>query len=230
MRARQASAQSRGRPVPPLLRGVLWVLFSGVLVLRHVRSLRRRPIWNWLRAAALLGACALTAGTTGWWRLPGLTLALAAVLLSRTKDPDSERRIQRMHGADYLLNGGEWVGPAAPGGSAPLAPREALYLLIRNDQLLLVPRDGESAVRHAVSMEEIEQITVDGSPYVPIYVSEAKQPPVREIEVDRHAESELRLALRSGDSLRFAYCGAFHRHLAETAAHAIFSVRSAARA
>lgn len=194
--------------------------------LRELRILRRRPAWNWLRAGAFVAAGLATIATTGWWRLAGAGLALLALLIAKTKDPDAERRIQRMHRADYLLNGGEWAGSSNAATSAALAPRTGLYLLIRDRHLLLVPRNRNGELHRAVALAEVERVLVDGEAYVPTYVSEAKQPPVRDREVDRHAESELKLTLRSGESLLFVYRGAFRQHLAASAAHAVFSVRN----
>ena len=199
---------------------------SLVRALRKLRILRRRPAWNWLRGGAFVAAGLATIATTGWWRLAGPGLALLALLLARTKDPDAERRIQRMHRADYMLNGGEWAGSSNAAMSAALAPRTELYLLIRDRHLLIVLRHRNGELHRAVALAEVERVLVDGRAYVPTYVSAAKQPPVREREVDRHAESELKLTLRSGESLLFVYRGAFRQHLAASAAHAIFSVRN----
>lgn len=203
-------------------------MFASSLVqaLRKLRILRRRPVWNWLRAGAFVAAGLATIATSGWWRLAGPGLALLALLLAKTKDPDAERRIQRMHRAEYMLNGGEWAGSSNAAMSAALAPRTELYLLIRDRHLLLVPRNRNGELHRAVALAEVERVLVDGGAYLPTYVSEAKQPPVREREVDRHAESELELTLRSGESLLFVYRGAFRQHLAASAAHAIFSARN----
>ena len=172
---------------------------------------------------ALLAVAALAAlAAAGWWKVLAAVPAVAGVLLGRIRDPDRERRIQRMHGAEYLLNGGEW---RRAGG---LGPGLAAYLLLRDVHLMVVPRASEGDVEAAVRVDAIDSIRVDGVPYRPVYVSEAKQPPVREKEVDRHAVSELVLELRAGDWWRFRYRGAFATHMAETAAHAIFSVRAAA--
>lgn len=197
-----------------------------VRAVRKLRILRRRPGWTWLRAGAFAAAAVATFATTGWWRITGICLALLALLLAKTRDPDAERRIQRMYCAEYMLNGGEWAGSSNAATSAALAPRTKLYLLIRDRHLLLVPRDRNGALHRAVALADVERVLVDGGAYVPAYVSEAKQPPVREREVDRHAESELKLTLRSGESLLFVYRGAFRQHLAASAAHAIFSIRN----
>jgi hypothetical protein len=74
-----------------------------------------------------------------------------------------------------------------------------------------------------------QRIEVGGELYVPTYVSEAKDPPVREKAVDRKAATEMTLALADGARLGFRYRGAFHKHLAETAAHGIYSVRAGLR-
>ena len=101
-----------------------------------------------------------------------------------------------------------------------------LHLLLRGPHLLLVPSERGGEIHSVVRIDAIERILVDGRDYLPVYVSEAKQPPVREREVNRHAISDLVLEMRETLPLRFLYRGAFAGHLAETAAHAIYSVRS----
>ena len=145
--------------------------------------------------------------------------------LRGTADPDRERRLQRVLGAEYLLNGGEWAGGKRDRGRHQLETGTPLYLLLRGPHLLLVPREGGGEVHSAIRVDGIERIQVNGREYVPVFVSEAKQPPVREREVDRHAVADLVLERRSGEPMRFRYRGSFARHLAETAAHAVFSVR-----
>lgn len=209
-----------------VLRGLLAFGSPLVQAARKLRILRRRPAWNWLRAAALLGAGLGLIATTGWWRLACLAFALLALALAKTRDPDSDRRMQRLHRAEYFLNGGEWAGSSSEAVTAALAARTKLQLLIRDRYLLLVPQDQNGEVHRAVALADVERVLVDGNVYVPVYVSEAKQPPVREREVDRHAESELKLVMCSGETLLFVYRGAFHQHLAATAAHAIHSARN----
>ena len=209
-----------------ILRVSLAALFSAILVLPGLRALRRKRAWNLLRVAALAIAASLAVFSAGWWRLVALVLALLALVLRRTADPDRERRLQRMHGAEYLLNGGEWGGTAGAAGSRGLPAGTCLHLLLRGPHLLLVPRNRRGEIHTAVRIDAIERILVDGRDYLPVYVSEAKQPPVREREVNRHAVSDLVLEMRGSEPLRFLYRGAFAGHLAETAAHAIFSVRS----
>ena len=223
---RERSPIVQASPLALILRGLLVIGSRFAWTLGKLRVLRRRPAWNWLRAAAFLAAGLVTIATTGWWRLVGAGLALLGVALAKTKDPDAERRVQRMHRAEYLLNGGEWVGSSNKPAAAVLAARTRLFLLIRDRHLLLVPRDQNGAVHRAVALADVERVLVDGGAYVPVYVSEAKQPPVQEIEVDRYTESELELVMCSGERLHFVYRGAFCRHLAETAAHAIFSARN----
>ena len=209
-----------------LLKVSLAALFSAILVLPGLRSLRRRRAWNLLRAAALAIAALLAVSSAGWWRALALVLALLAVVLRRTADPDRERRLQRMHGAEYLLNGGEWGGTGCTGGPPGLPAGTRLHLLLRGPHLLLVPSNRGGEIHAVVRIEAIERILVDGRDYLPVYVSEAKQPPVREREVNRHAVCDLVLEMRETLPWRFLYRGAFAGHLAETAAHAIYSVRS----
>ncbi|MEZ5367389.1 MAG: hypothetical protein R2748_34865 [Bryobacterales bacterium] len=123
----------------------------------------------------------------------------------------------------YLLNGGELVAGALPDASSPRP--KALYLLIRGEHLLLVPKRGPGELHSAFDIRRIRSIRVAGEPYVPVYVSEAKDPPVKETSVNRKAVCELELAFDDGNILRFRYVSAFSKHLADTAAHAIHSVR-----
>ena len=48
---------------------------------------------------------------------------------------------------------------------------------------------------------------------------------MKETSVDRSASVELEIELDDGNTLHFRYEGAFCKHLADTAAHAIHSVR-----
>lgn len=237
IRRADPTLKTRGKPADfarpaaaSVLRVSLAALFSAILVLPRLRTLRRTRAWNWLRLGALVIAATLAATSAGWWRAAALVFALLALVLRRTADPDRERRLQRMHGAEYFLNGGEWGGTEPNGGSHGLAPGTRLYLLLRGAHLLLVPRDRDGEVHAAFRVEAIERILVDGRDYLPVYVSEAKQPPVRESDIDRHAVSDLMLKMSASEPLRFLYRGAFAGHLAETAAHAIFSVRSSTAA
>ena len=190
-------------------------------LLARLRLLRRRRGWQIVRLALLAGAVLTALAAPGWWKALAAVPAALGALLRRARDPDRERRIQRIHRAEYLLNGGEWRKAEKTG------PPAAAYLLLRNVHLMVVPRASGSDVDAVVRVDAIAAILVDGVPYRPVYVSEAKQPPVREKQVDRHAVSELVLELSAGDSWRFRYRGPFAKHMAETAAHAIYSVRAA---
>ncbi len=215
--------------VGKLLRGALAVLFAATLILPKLRILRREPVWNWLRAAALLLAVvAVSLGGSWWWRMAGAAVGCFALALGRTQDPDRERCLQRRHGADYLLNGGVWAGGDVWHGRGGLAVGTPLYLLVRGEQLLLVSRRGAGDVGAAIQLREVSQILIDREEYVPVYVSEAKQPPVREKDVDRHSITQLALKTEQGPSYLFVFRGAFGRHLAETAAYAVFSARKQA--
>ena len=196
-------------------------------MLPRLRLLRRRTAWNWIRLAVLVaGAGTALLADSVWLRGGALALAVAAIALRRTPDPDGDRRLQRSLGAEYILNGGEWASPGGSSVPRGLVRGSPLHLLLRGSHLLIVPRNAGACVEAAVRLAAIRRILVDGRDYVPVYVSEAKQPPVRERDVDRHAVSELVLEREGGAPLRFLYRGAFAVHLAETAAHAILSVRS----
>ena len=221
-RPTEFSPQSASRA----LRVALTALFSAILALPRLRALRRTRAWTWLRLGLLLLSAAFAAFSSGWWKAGAVAFGLVVLVLRRSVDPDRERRLQREHGADYFLNGGEWGGVDPTAESVNLDAGTHLYLLLRGGDLLVVPRDRDKAVHVAVPVDAVERILVNGRDYLPVYVSEAKQPPVRERDVDRHAVSILLLEMRGGQPMCFLYRGAFSEHLAETAAHAIFSVRA----
>lgn len=221
--------------VPKVVGFLLYGIFSALLIIPAIRKLRRGPAWNFVRVAALIGAAALVSTGAPWPTAAATVIAGLAIMLARTQDPDFERKIQRRHGADYLLNGGEWAQPAI---ESPLMPALELgtrvFLLLKGEHLLIVPREhadrSDGGVHFAFCVDTLDEIRVDGGLYVPVYVSEAKQPPVREREVNRQQQSIVELKRENGDRLRFVHHGPFSRHLADTAAHAIYSVRERIRA
>lgn len=155
-----------------------------------------------------------------WLVIPGSVLVLLALLVRGVRDPEHERKLQARYQSNYLLNGGKLTA-----GRFPEVPTgEPLYILLKDQELLFVPADGVD-VAGVLAVPEIEDIRVHGKPYIPVYVSEAKDPPVRETRVDQTATAPMELFLKDGRALRFEYTGAFHTHLAETAAHAIHSVK-----
>jgi len=211
------------RPIGFLLYAFFWV----VLLVPFIRRLRRRPSWNRIRwiafAAGLLPFAAAWALPQTLLAVCGGILAIGALLLPPATDPDRERKLQTRHGADYFLNGGEFVAGRWPGETTvPLGTR--LYLLLRGRELLAVPLNGEGDVQASLSIDMVRQVLVAGENYIPVYVSEAKDPPRREKQVDRSAKTAMELVLANGEKLRFEHTGAFSKHLAETAAHAIYSV------
>ncbi len=219
--------------VPRWLGAILYVLFSFVLVLPLVRRWRRKDWWKSVRLVLIVAGAALAlAWGAGWLGvLPGAIGVIALIcgmVLSPLADPDGERKLQRKHRADYLLNGGVLAGGTLS-SSEPLGADRPLYLLIRAPHMMVVPQDGDGEVHSAIDIRRIERIEVGGELYVPIYVSEAKDPPVREESVDQSAWSDLELTMDDGTQLWFRYQGAFHKHLAETAAHGIYSVRERLR-
>jgi hypothetical protein len=145
-------------------------------------------------------------------------------MLPPATDPDRERKLQARHAADYLLNGGEFISGRWPGATTVVSATR-LYLLLRGRELLAVPVKGEGRVQASLSIDAVRRVLVAGQNYVPVYVSEAKDPPRREKQVDRSARTAMELVLEGGETLCFEYTGAFSKHLAETAAHAIYSVR-----
>jgi hypothetical protein len=210
---------------------LLYVLFWFLLVIPLVRRWRRRPSWNGARIGVALAALSPLMFWLVQGRRPsaisiGVAAAglLFALLCSPAADPDRERKLQRLHRAQYLLNGGVFAGGRLP-SSEPLLTNAPLYLLIRGEHLLLLPQRDARDVHSAFDIRRIRAIRVGGEPYIPIYVSEAKDPPVKEQSVDRKAWIDLELELDDNNTLRFRQQGPFRKHLAETAAHAIYSVR-----
>ena len=206
----------------------LYAFFWAVLLVPLVRRWRRRASWQWVRLGIALGGLALLAAgfawSSSWIAAAGGATLLAALFLAPAADPDHERELQARHQADYFLNGGEFVSGRWPSNNnVPSGAR--LYLLLRGRELLAVPVKGGGAVAASLGVDSVREILVAGESYRPVYVSEAKDPPRREEHVDRSATTALELVLRDGEKLRFHYTGAFSKHLAETAAHGIYSVR-----
>jgi hypothetical protein len=206
---------------------VLYPLFRALLLIPALRRWRRDPRrWRNIRLGA--GAAAVVAGAAaaaaGWWWVVGLAvpLLLASFVLKTASDPDRERELQRRLQADYLLNGGRLI--ASPAAFPGLRPGTRLSLLLRREELLLVRADGAGEPL-TVALSGIQQILVGGQPYRPVYVSEAKDPPVREKSVDKKARTLLTLVMSEAEQLVFEYEGAFSKHLAESAAHAIYTVQ-----
>lgn len=236
LQARPSKDSFRPFGLPRWIGLSLYAFFWVVLLVPLVRRWRRRASWQRMRLGIALGGLALLAAGFAWshsWiaAMGGVTL-LAAVLLSPAADPDRERELQARHQADYFLNGGAFVsgrwpgsvpGNGAPKGNVPGGA--GLFLLLRGRELLAVPVKSDGAVAASLGVDSIREILVAGESYRPVYVSEAKDPPRREEHVDRSATTALELVLRDGERLRFHYTGAFSKHLAETAAHGIYSVR-----
>jgi hypothetical protein len=233
LQARPSKDSFRPFGLPRWIGLFLYALFWIVLLVPLVRRWRRRASWQRVRLGmALLGLALLAAGfawSYSWIAAVGGVTLLAALLLDPAADPDHERKLQARHQADYFLNGGEFVSGRWPGGNVPGGNRVPggmrLYLLLRGRELLAVPVKGDGAVAASLRVDSVREILVAGASYQPVYVSEAKDPPRREEHVDRSAKTALELVLRDGERLRFDYTGAFSQHLAETAAHGIYSVR-----
>jgi hypothetical protein len=230
-----------GRPEKPLrpfgiprwLGAGLYLLFSFVLLVPLVRRWRRERWWLFVRVALAAVGLLLTGSWIAGWLGPvsgafGAIALLGGVWLGPLTDPDLERKLQRKHRAEYLLNGGV-LAEGRFSGAGPLRGEQPLYLLIRSPQVMVVPKKGDGDVHAAIDIRRIERIEVGGELYVPTYVSEAKDPPVREKSVDQKASTQMTLTLDDGARLGFRYQGAFHKHLAETAAHGIYSVRAGLR-
>ena len=173
--------------------------------------------------AGLVGLAGVAVGLTLgklWITLPGSIIVLLALVVRGLRDPEHERKLQARYQSDYFLNGGKLAGDGLPG----VPTDKPLYLLLKGERLLFVPADGVE-VAATLPVSDVEDIRVGGEHYVPVYVSEAKDPPVRETYVDQAAVTPTELFLKDGRVLRFEYRGTFHKHLAETAAHAVYSVK-----
>ena len=232
---RRADPSLRERPnkdplrpfgVPKWMGVLLYALFWFLLLVPLVRRWRRREDWNRIRLALGLGALGLLAWSVSasyWWVAGAAAAAfLSVVALGPAHDPERERKLQKLHQADYLLNGGAYVAGNLP--DDPLPRGIPLYLMLRREELLVVARDRAEHVQWIIAIRQIERILVNGETYRPVYVSEAKDPPVREDSVNQAATSTLELKLAGSDYLRLEYVGSFSKHLAETAAHAVHSV------
>jgi hypothetical protein len=216
--------------MPKWVRWLLYPAFWTLLLIPLLRRWRRQEGWNRIRFTLALAGIALLGLALGvgpsWLGFPGVVLALGAFALPAAADPERERKLQRRHGADYLLNGGRWEA-GNMGGSPPLSPGTPVYLLLRGQEILVVPSLGAGEVHSTIETRQIGEILVGGQPYHPVYVSEAKDPPVKEESVDQSATTVLELVTRA-QPLRFRYAGPFRKHLADTAAHAIYSARKLA--
>ncbi len=225
----QDSARRFG--LPRLLGRLLYAAFWVVLIFPWIRRQRRRPSWNRIRVLAGLASAA--AAALGWtfsatWPLVlGAMLFAAALIVVPAKDPDRERRRQTQYGAQSFLNGGVFAGGRLP-GDASVDEGAALYLLVRDAELLLVPQDADDEVSAVIDLREVAKVLVDGEPYRPVFIPEAKDPLVREEQVDRSRSSTMELVFEDETSVGFLYRGAFSRHLAESTAHAIDQARRSA--
>lgn len=212
-----------GKGTGAILYGIFWV----ILLLPRLQRRRRRPEWRRIQFAAAGVALAVIAVGAAlsklWLIIPGCVLLLLSVAIRRLRDPERERNIQARYGARYFLNGGKLIQGRLPDGQEVPAG-EPLYLLLTDQELLFVPvKTGELAA--TISVCRIDDVRVNGEHYVPVYVSEAKDPPVRDEHVDQSATTTTELLFDNGKMIKLAYSGAFHKHLAETAAHAIYSVK-----
>ncbi|MEX2300180.1 MAG: hypothetical protein WD733_04535 [Bryobacterales bacterium] len=216
--------------IPRWVRLLLYPVFSVLLFLPALRWLRRDS-GRWNRVRFVVGTASMAAVCFGawwgvWWIAALGTLGLAtALLMAPSRDPDRERELQRRHGADYLLNGGRLISAWPEDSPGKPQPGTRLYLLLRGELMLAVPVESCGEVSGSIQIASIDQILVGGASYLPVYISEAKDPPVREQSVDRKSKTVMALVMAGGERVEFEYEGAFSKHLAETAAHAIFSVR-----
>ena len=224
--------ESEGRfGLPRWAARLLYAAFWIVLVLPWIRRQRRGPSWNRIRLiTALGGAFIATLGwalSANWLAALGVVPVAFALLVGPANDPDRERLRQARHGAQSFLNGGVFGGGHLRGDSS-LDEGTALYLLVRDSDLLLVPKNGEDEVSAVIDLRHVAKVLVDGEPYRPVFIPEAKDPPVREEHVDRSRSSTMELVFEDETSVGFVYRGAFSRHLAESTAHAVDQARRSA--
>ncbi len=217
--------------LPRWTRRLVYAVFWVALVLPWIRRQRRGHSWYRIRLLIALAGAGVAA--LGWTLSANWLVALSAVPLAfalvvgPVKDPDRERLLQARHGAQSFLNGGTFGGGRLP-GAASIDEGAPLYLLVRDSELLLVPRDADDEVLAAIDLGKIAKVLVDGEPYRPVFIPEAKDPPVREVHVDRSRTSKMELVFNDETSIRFVYTGAFSRHLAESTAHALDHARRSA--
>lgn len=232
--ANQTPPKDRLRPfgVPKWLGVFLFALFWLILLIPRIRQLRRGANWNRIRLGiglftilSVIAGVALNSIILFWG---GLALNLFALVAKPLPDPERERNIARDHQADYYLNGGTLLADleSLDGG---IKHGTDVNLLVRGQELLFVPATAGSAIKHRLDIQTIGDIKVAGESYRPVFVSEAKDPPVREDVVDKAAATSMELLVGGGLTIRFLYTGAFSKHLAGTAAHTIFGVRQLAR-
>jgi hypothetical protein len=197
-----------------------------------IRQLRRGENWNRIRLGiglftilSVIAGVALNSITLFWG---GLALNVFALVAKPLPDPERERNIARDHEADYYLNGGTLLADLES-LDGDIKHGTDVNLLVRGQELLFVPAAAGSAIKHRLDIQKIDDIRVAGESYQPVFVSEAKDPPVREDVVDKTAATSMELVVSDGRAIRFLYTGAFSKHLASTAAHTIFGVRQLGR-
>lgn len=231
----QAARKDRLRPfgVPKWLGVFLFALFWLILLIPRIRQLRRGKSWNRIRLGlglftilSVIAGVALNSIILFWG---GLALNVFALVAKPLSDPERERKIARDHEADYYLNGGTLLTDLES-LDGDIKHGTDVNLLVRGQELLFVPAATGSAIKHRLDIQAIDDIRVAGESYKPVFVSEAKDPPVREDVVDKTAATSMELVVRDGRKIRFLYTGAFSKHLAETAAHTLYGVRQLSRA
>lgn len=232
--ARDASAASPRRRVAGIL---LSPLFGALLLVPILRRERRKARWRWVRIAGwLAGVAFLVAGWDhAWAQAAGAALFLAATILRGIEDPERLRKAAERLGARHVVNGGFFVAgdPELKNG---LKKGTTLLFFISPAELLAASASAPEQVIWRCPLAGIEAIQVATEDYQPHYVSFAKAPPVRDDNADRDARCCLTLQVSEADGIQarphkldFEYRGVFARHLAEIAAHTIYSCRALAR-
>ena len=238
MRIRSSEAAgARAGPRRGRVAGILLSpLFGALLLVPILRRERRKPRWRWVRLAGwLAGAVSFAAGWgrgNPWAQGAGVALLLGATILRRIEDPERVRKAAEALGARHVVNGGFFVA----GGPEPkdrLKQGAPLLFFVSPAELLAASSNAPEKAIWRCPLAGIEAIQVAAEDYQPHYVSFAKAPPVRDDNADRDARCCLTLQVneagRPGRKLDFEYRGVFARHLAEIAAHTIYSCRALAR-
>jgi len=197
---------------------VLYPFFGLVLVVPAVRNLRRKPGWQTARLA--VAAAGFARAAAGVW--VGVAAGVAALLLPPVEDPDRLRKLAARLGARHLLNGGlfERGDLEAPRGSR-------LLFFLTPEEILVAAAARPDKVLARGRFDELQAVRLDGMPYAPRYVSFAKEPPRQEQQAVPAAVARLALAW-GGRTIEVEYRGVFARHLAEVAAHGVWSMQRAA--
>jgi hypothetical protein len=229
-------------------------LFGALLLVPIIRRQRRKPQWVWWRLGGCLAAAALLAAGWGhaWAESLAAVLMITAAILPKIEDPQRVQKAAERLGSQHVVNGGflaccdllaahrtetqESVTtfPGRGAGSAEWRKGGTpLWLFLSRDELIVSACAAPEQVVWKCLLINIDSIHIDSEIYRPQYVSFAKAPPVRDEKPSRGVRCLLTIRVAGTNAvpaqLQLEYRGAFARHLAEVAAHAIHSCRDLAR-